>query len=91
VDLENGTGKSDLAYFVPQYRAHEEDEYLVLQVHPNATDDASFAQFQQAVDLLISDQRTFVTAEEYHRLDASRGTGSPRRLSDDAAATGVTP
>ncbi len=91
VDLENGTGKSDLAYFVPQYRAHEADEYLVLQIHPNATDDASFTQLQQAIDLLISEQRTFVTAEDYRRLNASRLVPAPRRSSDEPAAARVTP
>jgi peptidoglycan/xylan/chitin deacetylase (PgdA/CDA1 family) len=77
VDIENGTGKPDLAFFEPQYRAHQEEEYLVLQVHPNAIEEVRFPEFERIIALLKAEGRTFITAEEYRRLDESRRPASP--------------
>lgn len=85
VDIENGTGKPDLSFFEGQYRAHEEEEYLVLQVHPNAIEAARFPELERILSLLVAEGRTFVTAEEYRRLDATRRSGSPRVAARAAA------
>lgn len=77
VDIENGTGKPALSFFEPQYRAHQEEDYLVLQVHPNAIEEALFPEFERIIALLKAEDRTFITAEEYRRLDESRRAASP--------------
>ena len=77
VDIENGTGKPDRAFFEPQYRAHPSEDYLVLQVHPNAIDETGFAEFERVVTLLLADGCTFTTADAYRSLEATRRAAKP--------------
>ncbi|MFA6108350.1 MAG: hypothetical protein WDA75_06230 [Candidatus Latescibacterota bacterium] len=70
--------KADLSFFEAQYRSHPEEESLVLQVHPNAIDSVHLPELERILSLLVAEGCTFVTAEEYHHLQASRGSGASR-------------
>lgn len=65
-ELEFPVGHPDFAQFVERY--NPAIDYLVLQLHPNAWNDAQFAEFEKTIDFLIKQNVTFINPYEYYQL-----------------------
>jgi hypothetical protein len=68
VNMENGTGNPEYAFFVTNYNALKTTftDYMVLQGHPNVWSASQLTQFGQIVDFLISEGCEFVQPYEYY-------------------------
>lgn len=70
VDMENGTGIPDYAFFVTNFNNFKNmyTDYMVFQGHPNQwTTTAKLDQFKQIVDYLILQGCEFVLPYDYYR------------------------
>lgn len=69
VDMENGTGNPEYAYFIANYNKYKSTytNYMVLQGHPNEWTTAKIDQFNQIIEFLIAEGCEFVLPYDYYR------------------------
>ncbi len=65
-NIEFSSQYPDYEEFVNNYPANE--EYLALQIHPNAWDNEGFNQFELIVEFLMTQKVAFITPYEFYRL-----------------------
>ena len=65
-NIEFSSQYPDYEEFVNNYPANE--EYLALQIHPNAWDNEGFNQFELIVEFLMTQKVAFITPDEFYRL-----------------------
>ena len=65
-ELEFPAGNPDFEQFIARYQP--ENDYIVLQLHPNMWNDEQFAEFEKTIDFLIKQQVTFINPYEYYQL-----------------------
>jgi len=68
VDMENGTGNVDYAYFVQKYQYYKPffKDYIVLQAHPNVWKDAQLEEFKKIINYLQGEGVEFVLPNDYY-------------------------
>jgi peptidoglycan/xylan/chitin deacetylase (PgdA/CDA1 family) len=74
VNMENGTGNPEFAYFKENYTKYKGNyaDYMILQGHPNKWTPEKLEQFKLIVDFLISEGCEFVLPYDYwHSLKKS--------------------
>ena len=65
-NIEFSSQYPDYEEFVNNYPANE--EYLALQIHPNAWDNEGFNQFELIIEFLMTQKVAFITPYEFYRL-----------------------
>ena len=68
VNMENGTGKPEYAYFLTNYNANKSiyKDYIVLQGHPKFWTSVQLNEFSQIIDFLIAEGCEFQLPYEYY-------------------------
>jgi hypothetical protein len=68
VNMENGTGKPEYAYFLTNYNANKSSykDYMVLQGHPSVWTSTQLAEFNNIINFLKAEGAEFVTSFEYY-------------------------
>lgn len=68
VNMENGTGKPEYAYFLTNYNANKSiyKNYMVLQGHPKFWTSVQLSEFSQIINFLIAEGCEFVLPYEYY-------------------------
>jgi len=65
-EVERPAGVPNYAKFISNY--NPEDNYFILQLHPNNWDEKMFNDFTKMIDFLINEESTFIKPYEYYLL-----------------------
>lgn len=65
-EVEQPAGVPNYAKFISNY--NPEDNYFILQLHPNNWDEKMFNDFTKMIDFLINEESTFIKPYEYYLL-----------------------
>ncbi len=85
VDMENGVGNPEYAFFVTNYNTYKTTyDYMVLQGHPNQWTSAKLDQFKLIVEYLIAQGCEFVLPYDYY---LSLTLSAPTNLSASVVST----